>query len=153
LIPVAVIAALLIVVAIGKRFRKPQSGERSDAGSTSSLLSFEEISGGSLVLFAFVFAAGVAVAIAPVTLRNLAVSGEPILISSHAGLNFLVGNGPGADGTYPALDGITPSIQGQTVDSRKVAEAALGRKLTTREVSGHFMRLALDWIRAHPADA
>ena len=102
---------------------------------------------------AAMFALGTALAIAPVTLRNLAVSGEPILISSHGGLNFFIGNGPEARGTYRFLDGITPAIAGQAADARKVAEAAEGRSLSVREVSAYFTRLALSWMRQHPGDA
>ncbi|MEO8056231.1 MAG: glycosyltransferase family 39 protein, partial [Acidobacteriota bacterium] len=55
------------------------------------------------VWIAAAFVAGAAVTIAPFTLRNLLVSHEFVLISSHGGLNFLVGNGPGANGVYRAL--------------------------------------------------
>ncbi len=41
------------------------------------------------------------------------------------GLNFYIGNSPGADGTYQRLPGITPSIVGQTRDAMALAE--LGR--------------------------
>ncbi len=102
---------------------------------------------------ALAFAAGVALAIAPATLRNLAVSGEPVLISSHGGLNLLIGNSPSADGTYSPVPGITPSIDGQARDAKKVAEAAEGRPLSTREVSAHFTRLAVSWVRANPGAA
>jgi Tetratricopeptide repeat len=85
--------------------------------------------------------------------RNLIVSGEPVLISSHGGLNFLVGNGPGANGVYRWLDGITPSVTGQTADAKKIAEAETGRSLTAREVSSFFARRAWTWIGDHPADA
>ncbi len=34
----------------------------------------------------------------PVTLRNLVESGEPVLVSANGGINFFIGNGPGADG-------------------------------------------------------
>lgn len=99
------------------------------------------------------FLVGVALAIAPVTLRNLIVSGEPVLISSHGGLNFLVGNGPGANGVYRWLDGITPSVTGQIADAKRIAEAETGRLLTAREVSSFFARRARTWIGSHPADA
>jgi hypothetical protein len=85
--------------------------------------------------------------------RNLIVSGEPVLISSHGGLNFLVGNGPGANGVYRWLDGITPSVTGQTADAKRIAEAETGRPLTAREVSSFFARRAWTWIGDHPADA
>lgn len=99
------------------------------------------------------FVGGVAVTIAPFTLRNFVVSREFVLISSHGGLNFLVGNGPGANGVYRALPGITPDIGGQREDSRKVAEAAEGRSLSSREVSEYFAKKAWSWIRESPAAA
>ncbi len=99
------------------------------------------------------FVAGVVLAIAPVTVRNWAVSGEPVLISSHGGLNFYIGNHAGADGTYRSLPGITPDIAGQARDAQRVAEAARGRPLTPREVSAYFFGLAAEWMRSHPGDA
>ncbi|HQQ77218.1 MAG TPA: glycosyltransferase family 39 protein [Thermoanaerobaculia bacterium] len=105
------------------------------------------------VWIASAFVAGAAVTIAPFTLRNLFVSREFVLVSSHGGLNFLVGNGPGADGVYRQLPGITPDIGGQAADTKRVAEAAEGRALTTGEVSSHFAREAFRWIRANPGSA
>ena len=99
------------------------------------------------------FVAGAAATIAPFTLRNLLVSHEFVLISSHGGLNFLVGNGPGATGAYREIPGITPDIGGQARDSKRVAEAAEGRALSSREVSSHFAREALRWIAHEPAAA
>lgn len=96
---------------------------------------------------------GAALAIAPATLRNLAVAHEPIPISSHGGLNFLIGNAPEADGTYRWLDGITPSIEGQARDARKVAERETGRTLSAREVSAHFAAKGWRWIAAEPKAA
>jgi len=102
---------------------------------------------------ALTFVAGVVLAILPATLRNLAVSGEPVLISSHGGLNLYIGNSPTADGTYSLVPGITPSIEGQARDAKKVAEAAEGRPLSTREVSAYFTRLAVSWARQNPGAA
>ncbi len=98
-------------------------------------------------------ALGLALAIAPATLRNLAVSGEPVLVSSHGGLNFYIGNRAEADGTYRRVTGITPDIQGQARDARRVAEEAAGRRLSAREVDAHFRALAWEWTSSHPADA
>jgi hypothetical protein len=72
---------------------------------------------------AVAFVVGTAIVVALPLARNLIVSGEPVLISSHGGLNFLVGNGPGANGVYRAIPGITPDIGGQTADTKRVAEA------------------------------
>ena len=98
-------------------------------------------------------ALGLALGIAPATLRNLAVSGEPVLVSSHGGLNLYIGNRAEADGTYRHVPGVTPDIRGQARDARRVAEAAAGRSLSAREVDAHFRELALRWIAGHPRDA
>jgi Flp pilus assembly protein TadD len=98
-------------------------------------------------------ALGLTLAVSPATLRNLAVSGEPVLLTSHGGLNLYIGNHAGADGTYNRVPGITPDIRGQVRDARLLAEEAAGRPLTTREVDGHFAALARDWVRTHPVDA
>jgi 4-amino-4-deoxy-L-arabinose transferase-like glycosyltransferase len=105
------------------------------------------------VWIAAAFVAGAAVTIAPFTLRNLLVSHEFVLISSHGGLNLLVGNGPGATGVYREIPGITPDIGGQAADTRRVAEAEEGRALSTREVSAHFAKMAWTWIRENPGAA
>ena len=96
---------------------------------------------------------GTLLGVAPAALRNFVVSGEPVLVSSHGGLNFLVGNGPGAAGVYRWLDGITPDIAGQAADARRLAEAEAGRPLSAREVSGHFAGRAWRWIEANPGAA
>ena len=105
------------------------------------------------VLAAAAFAGAVAIGLAPAALRNLGATGRLTLISSHGGLNFFIGNRAGADGTYEAPLGITPSIAGQAHDARVVAEAVAGRPLADPEVSAHFAGLAASWIREHPGDA
>ena len=100
-----------------------------------------------------IYLAGLLVVLAPNALRNYAASGEAILISSHGGLNFFMGNHAGADGTYQSIAGITPSISGQARDARRAAEEAVGRPMSTGEVSSYFYLLAWDWIREHPGEA
>jgi tetratricopeptide (TPR) repeat protein len=99
------------------------------------------------------FVTGVALALAPVTLRNWTMTGEPVLITSHGGLNFYIGNHAEADGTYRAVAGITPDVSGQAADAERVAEAALGREPTAGEVSRYFYGRAWRWIRDEPAAA
>lgn len=106
---------------------------------------------GPAVLAALVL--GLGAVLAPVTVRNAMAAGELTLVSSHGGLNFYIGNHAGADGTYRAVPGITPSIAGQARDARRVAERALGRTLTDGEVSAYFYGLGWQWIRTHPGDA
>ena len=57
-------------------------------------------------------ALGLALGVAPATLRNVVVSGEPVLVSSHGGLNLYIGNRAEADGTYRHVPGITPDVVG-----------------------------------------
>ena len=99
------------------------------------------------------FLAGLGLVLVPSALRNYAVSGEVILISSHGGLNFFMGNHAGADGTYQRIEGITPSIAGQARDAQRIAEQAMGRKVSAGEASDYFYLLAADWIADHPFEA
>ena len=96
---------------------------------------------------ALVFALAFFTTLVPVTLRNAVVAHDFVLISSHGGLNFLIGNNPNADGTYKALPGITPQIAGQTRDATRMAERAQGRSLKPSEVSNFFTDQALQFWR------
>ena len=98
-------------------------------------------------------ALGGLLAVSPVVLRNVVVSHELALVSSHGGLNFYIGNSAQASGFYWHVPGIRPSIAGQAIDTRRVAEAAAGRSLTDTEVSDYFFGLGWSWIRTHPRDA
>jgi Flp pilus assembly protein TadD len=100
-----------------------------------------------------IYLAGLLFVLAINALRNYAASGEAVLISSHGGLNFFMGNHAGADGTYHRIAGITPSIAGQARDAQRVAEEAMGRPMSTGEVSSYFYLLAGDWITEHPGSA
>lgn len=86
-------------------------------------------------------------------LRNYLASGEAILISSHGGLNFYIGNNPEATGTYRPVPGVAPSMAGQVRDATRIAEAAAGRSLSQSDVSGYFYARAWQWAAAHPAAA
>jgi tetratricopeptide (TPR) repeat protein len=93
------------------------------------------------------FAVGLSLALAPVTIRNRIVTGHWVLVASHGGLNFYIGNNPEADGAYQSPPGVTPSIAGQAADTRRVAEEAGGRALTDSEVSDYYYALGWEWIR------
>jgi tetratricopeptide (TPR) repeat protein len=102
---------------------------------------------------AAVLAAGLLAGMAPVAIRNVVVSHEWSLVSSHGGLNFYMGNNETATGFYHAVPGVTPNIAGQERDARRVAERALGRTLTEAETSDYFFGLAWTWISQHPGAA
>jgi tetratricopeptide (TPR) repeat protein len=100
------------------------------------------------------FAIAAALALVPITLRNIVVSGSwsPVT-ASHGGLNFYIGNNPGADGSYGAIAGVTPDIKGQQEDTRGVAERATGRRLDDAAVSSYFYGLGWRWMREQPRAA
>jgi tetratricopeptide (TPR) repeat protein len=99
---------------------------------------------------ALVFGAGLALTLAPMTLRNIAVAGQWSPLPSQGGLNFYIGNNANADGTYRLAPGITPNIEGQQDDARRVAERATGRTLDDAAVSRYFYGLGWAWIRERP---
>ncbi len=96
------------------------------------------------------FAAGAALVVAPVTVRNLAVSGEFVLVSANGGVTFWQGNNPLAVGVYATPPGLTGDIDRQREASRRQAEAGTGRRLGDAGVSSYYRRLALSFIRAEP---
>jgi cytochrome c-type biogenesis protein CcmH/NrfG len=96
------------------------------------------------------FTLGAALVVLPVTLRNYMMGHDLVLISSQGGLNFYIGNGPEASGTYHAPPGVSASISGQEKDTRRVAEAALKRTLKPSEVSEYYYQLAEAQIRRVP---
>lgn len=95
--------------------------------------------------------AGIAVAVAPLAIRNAVVTHRFAVTSSQGGLNFYIGNHAGATGQYVAVPGVRASMAGQSDDTRKVAEAAVGHSLSDGEVSSYFTRQATAWVREHPA--
>jgi tetratricopeptide (TPR) repeat protein len=96
--------------------------------------------------------AGVALALAPVALRNGLVGGDFLPTTSQGGVNFFIGNNPRADGTYrPIVPGKqTPELERR--EPARIAEQALGKPLTPAEVSRYWLRRALAWARSHPGD-
>jgi 4-amino-4-deoxy-L-arabinose transferase-like glycosyltransferase len=102
---------------------------------------------------AILMGAGVSVALLPVVARNAVVSHQFALASSQGGLNFYIGNRSGATGQYTDVPGVRADIDGQSEDTRRVAEQAAGHPLSDADVSGYFFNLGLAWIRSHPAAA
>jgi tetratricopeptide (TPR) repeat protein len=97
--------------------------------------------------------AGLALGMAPVMIRNLIVAHQFSFVSSHGGLNFYIGNNEQATGFYFPVEGISPTIEGQERDVRRVAERALGHPVTDAEASDYFFALGRAWILEHPGDA
>lgn len=129
--PTSLIAAMGLVAALCFRDR-PWRDARQRASTLSR---------------AGALACGLGIAIAPFTIRNIVVSGEPVLLSANAGLNFWIGNNAGADGVFNAPDGYDPRLDPV---GRDIATQALGRVPLWRESSSWWTQRALADIGAAP---
>ncbi len=93
---------------------------------------------------------GVAVVLAPVTLRNRAVGGEWVVTTASGGMNFFIGNGPGASGTNRALPFIRRTPQFEITDFEAEAGRRLGRPVTPAESSRFWFREGLRELAERP---
>lgn len=84
------------------------------------------------------------VAIAPVTIRNAALGGEFVLISTNGGINFFIGNNAHADETVAIRPGEHwKRLAREAIDSGARTHAGKSRL---------FFDRAPDWAREHPLD-
>ncbi len=99
------------------------------------------------------FAVGVALVILPVTLRNLIVGKDLVLISSNGGMTFFQGNN---EENHSGLLTIVKKFElfGSATDQRmletQVAEREMGRSLKPSETSAFWTRQATQFIFGHP---
>ncbi len=102
----------------------------------------------------WLYVAGIFLVIAPVTIRNVTVSGEFALVTSNLGQNLYIGNNPvNRTGSYEAPEFVVASPLYEEKAFRESAEKLTGRTMTTGEVSAFFRRRALDWMSEHPGPA
>ncbi|HVP11307.1 MAG TPA: glycosyltransferase family 39 protein [Phycisphaerae bacterium] len=96
--------------------------------------------------------AGVILAVAPTTIRNYAVSGEPILISANSGLNLYIGNNEQATGiqlgALPELGVSTTCFLYPELVRRLSVQQ--GRPMSYSDASSYFAGQAGHFIRTHP---
>jgi len=91
------------------------------------------------------FLLGVGLPIAAVTARNLAVSGEAVLISSNGGINFYIGNNPDYDRTIR----IRPGGEFERLASEPENLGILGAAARSR----YFVSRARDFLAGYPGAA
>lgn len=100
-----------------------------------------------------IFLAGTFLVILPVTLRNGIRGGDCVLISSHAGVNFYMGNHDSATGVFSFGDGAVHTPENINLyESKRIAEEKLGTGLKPSEISSYWMRRGLGWIREEPGE-
>jgi Tfp pilus assembly protein PilF len=81
---------------------------------------------------------GIALVVLPVTVRNLAVSGHLVPISSNEGITLYHGNGPGALGVFTPSEGLSGDLSRQREEATAVARARTGRPLDPVEADRWF---------------
>jgi tetratricopeptide (TPR) repeat protein len=106
----------------------------------------------SRVAWAAIFTAAIALVLLPVGFRNYHVGGEFIISTSQLGTNLYIGNHPGAEGAYEPLVPGHGNAAYERDDARRLAEEAMGRKLSASEVSDYWVRRSFDYMRNQPAD-
>lgn len=96
------------------------------------------------------FAAGLVVAILPLTVSNYAASGELVLTTYSGGYNFYEGNSAEAGGYHPAVATVRQTAEHELPDVRAGARAVLGRGPTPSEVSAYWSTMAWRDIGEQP---
>jgi 4-amino-4-deoxy-L-arabinose transferase-like glycosyltransferase len=95
-----------------------------------------------------------ALTLLPVTLRNVLVAGERVLVTDSGGLNFFIGNGAGATGTFRVPqgipDGANPQVEFQAF--KRMAEQQEGHPLTSRASDAHWFAATWRHLGAHPLE-
>ena len=137
-------------------------GSRRDATVAGLMLGAGAVARPVILLFAAVgawwlggrrllsLAAGMAIAIAPVTLHNAVRGRDAVLISSNLGLNFYLGNNAHADGRTAKADVLPPDPAVAERTGRSLAESAAGRPLRPSQISDYWLRRGLGFAAAHP---
>ncbi len=90
---------------------------------------------------------GVALAVAPVTIRNYVVKKDFVPISAHGGLALYLGNAYGANGRFWAPPEIGANLESMIGNSVKIAEKSQGRELKPSEVSSYWLKRTILSIR------
>lgn len=94
-----------------------------------------------------IFVLGTFAAIIPVTLRNLAVSGEFVLLTTNGGINFYIGNNQDAIGVFVTPDEFNFA---QDMSGKEYAERITGAELSASEASTFWYNKTLDEITDNP---
>jgi 4-amino-4-deoxy-L-arabinose transferase-like glycosyltransferase len=102
---------------------------------------------------ALAFAAGVALALAPATIRNYAVSREFVLISANGGINLFFGNNDQSNGVDPSGPGVGAWSCFEYPDIVRRIEQEQGSKLSYRAADAYFVRRAWTFVKEQPARA
>ena len=94
---------------------------------------------------------GTAAGTSPCWVHNCLIARDSVFLSAHSGINFWIGNNPGANG-YPRFPpGLRAGQAAMLQDSIDAAESAAGHSLKRGEVSRYWSTKARDYIEHYPA--
>ncbi len=93
---------------------------------------------------------GLAVVLLPVAARNASLGGEWSPTTFQAGPNFYIGNNLNSNGLYRPLVPGHETPMSERADAERLAEQAVGRKLTSREVSNYWAQRSFSEIGQAP---
>ena len=88
--------------------------------------------------------------ILPATLRNWAVSGDRVLVTSGGGESFYTGNGPYATGAYNRPPFVVPQAGREHEDFRSEARRRTGQEFSRSASSRFWFRAGLQEIASRP---
>ncbi|NIN01053.1 MAG: tetratricopeptide repeat protein [candidate division Zixibacteria bacterium] len=97
-----------------------------------------------------IFCLGVLLLVFPVTLRNLVVGKDLVLIGWQGGHNFYLGNNPEASGWSVTAAQIDVTWWGGYHDAMRVAQQETGRQLKPSQISRFWYNKGLDFIMTSP---
>ena len=96
---------------------------------------------------------GIFLAVMPVIMRNYAIGGEWGLTTSSAGMNFYVGNHPGATGIYAQVDFLsTAEPDREREEFMREADRRCQCELTPGEASRYWFGQGLTFIIEYPQE-
>jgi tetratricopeptide (TPR) repeat protein len=99
--------------------------------------------------YGLLFLFGCVLVILPITLRNLVVGKELVLIASQGGIDFYTGNNENADGAST----IFGNKYWEYEDFQLTAESETGRSMSHSEISGFYYRRGINFIIHQPFQA
>jgi tetratricopeptide (TPR) repeat protein len=145
--------SMLLVAACLFLMTDRHRGARFGAGLGALVVARDSEAGdaSARVRAAAAFVAGFALALTPVTLRNLAVGGGFVPTTTQLGQNFYTGNNPeNPFGAYGVVSFVRANPHFEEADFRAAAEERAGRPLGPNEVSRFWLRAGLAHIAADP---
>ncbi|MCO6401505.1 MAG: tetratricopeptide repeat protein [Verrucomicrobia bacterium] len=102
---------------------------------------------------AALFALAFALPLAPIAIHNSRAEGSFVLLTTHGGLNFYMGNHERATGFPLRIREFRMTARAMLEDAHHAAEKDVGHALTRAESSAWWSRQARAFWRAHPAQA